>query len=68
MSQEKNTNDGLIDNNNHIIPSIRNHECRIQRQEQHRKELKKHIRNLKEMLTKKMNSGNSSSRYFQYKF
>ena len=45
MSQADDTSD-LIDNNNHIIASLQNHETKITRQEAETKQLKEHIQKL----------------------
>ena len=48
----------LIDNNNHIIESIQEHETRISRQEQSTKEMKKHLEGLEKelVITKQINN------------
>ena len=52
MSSSDDTDD-LIDNNNHILTSIQNHETRINRQETQMKELKIHLNALEHALTKR---------------
>jgi len=50
------TNDDLIDNNNHIISAIQNHESRIQRQNLRTKELQDHVKSLEQILAKSKQS------------
>lgn len=50
MAQSDDTEDDVIDNNNHIITSIQNHEIRILRQEMESKELISHIDFLEEVV------------------
>ena len=44
------SNDELIDSNNHIISAIENHETRIARLESHQEQLEHHIKQLTGML------------------
>ena len=50
MSSSEDTDDSLIDNSNHIITSIQEHETRIHREEEKTKQLKEHIEHLEEEL------------------
>ena len=48
----------LIDNNNHIIQSIQEHETRIARQEQMTKQMKKHLEGMERELVITKNADN----------
>ena len=50
--------DDLIDNNNHIIQSIQEHETRIARQEQMTKQMKKHLEGVERELIMTKNADN----------
>jgi len=44
------TNDDIIENSNHIVSAIQNHESRIQRESLRTKELQDHVKSLEQIL------------------
>ena len=61
------TNDEIIDNTNHIVSAIQNHESRIQRENLRTKELQDHVKALEQILLKSKQSTDLFINLFQLK-
>jgi len=61
------TNDDIIDNTNHIVSAIQNHESRIQRENLRTKELQDHVKALEQILLTSKKSNDLFINLFQLK-